>query len=124
LGEQVATLPAGSITGEIALLHEQPRSASLKCAVDTSFIIINKEQFGSVLKAEMQRAREEKVNFLLEHLPGLRDVPVSRPGGRPHPSYYFKKATVAKGHEFLKRADCGSSLFVHCASGHRRNSSD
>lgn len=111
LGEQVATLPAGSITGEIALLHEQPRSASLKCAVDTCFIIINKADFQTTLKAEMQRAREEKLNFLLEHLPGLRGVPVARPGGRPHPSYYFKKTTVAKGHEFLKQ---GQTMDVPC----------
>jgi len=103
MGPRVATLQAGTLTGEIALLHDQSRTASLKCLQDTSFIIIGKLEFESVLKAEMQRAREEKVNFLLNHLPGLRDIPVMRHGGRPHPSYYFKKVTVAKGHEFLKQ---------------------
>lgn len=104
LGEQVATLHSGTITGEIALLHEQPRTATLRCMQDTSFIIIDKEKFESVLKSDMQRTREEKVNFLVDHLPGLQEFPLTqKPGGRPHPSYYFNKLTVAKGHEFLKQ---------------------
>lgn len=103
LGTHVATLQAGSLTGEIALLHEQPRTASIKCLQDTSMIIIGKAEFESVLKAEMQLAREEKLNFCLDHLPGLRQVPVLIRGGRPHPSYYFRKVSVSKGHEFLRQ---------------------
>jgi len=103
LGPCVKTIEAGNIVGELALLNDQPRSGSLKCTRETSFIIIGRVEFENVLKAEMQRTREEKVNFLLDHLPGLRDVPVARPGGRPHPTYYFKKVSVSKGHEFLKQ---------------------
>ena len=33
----------------------------------------------------------------LDHLPGLADVPVLKLGGRPHPSYYFRKRSIAKG---------------------------
>lgn len=111
LGVKVATIQAGSLTGEIALLQDQPRTATLKCMEDTSFIIIGRMEFESVLKAEMQRVRQQKVDFMLAHLPGLKDVPVMR--GRPHPTYYFSKVSMTKGHEFLKQGQVADdAIFV------------
>jgi len=104
LGTKVATLQAGSLVGELALLHDQKRSASLKCLQDTKMIIIHRREFENVLRGEMQRVQQEKEIFLLGHLPGLRHLaPAPKGRVRPHPSYYFQKTTVAKGHEFLKQ---------------------
>ena len=88
---------------------------------DTEFFLIRRNDFDNVLKEEMVKKGDEKLRFLMRHLPGMKEVPVSRltkvlislpkpalkphevpkPGGKPHTSYIFKRTKFPRGHSFL-----------------------
>lgn len=104
LGKQVALIHGGTIFGELALIKDQLRGASIRCLTDCDLLVIRRSDFDRVLKEEMRRAGDDKLNFLFEHLPGMRDVEVPRQiqgKGQPHPAYYLRRATYRRGHRFL-----------------------
>jgi len=101
LGREVAKLGAGAVIGELALLNDQPRSASVQCQTDCEFYVMGRADFDKVIKDDMLRHGDEKFRFLMEHMPGMQDVPVPKPGSKVHASYMFKKAKYARGHAFL-----------------------
>lgn len=103
LGFQVAALKAGTMFGELALMNEAPRSATIKCNTACEFLVIARADFDTMLKAEMIRQKEEKISFLSAHIPGFKDLPKKTRPGRPHPSYYFHKIYYPKGHIFLRQ---------------------
>ncbi|CAE7306902.1 unnamed protein product, partial [Symbiodinium pilosum] len=49
----------------------------------------------------MVKKGDEKLRFLMRHLPGMKEVPVPKPGGKPHASYVFKHMKFPRGHTFL-----------------------
>ena len=56
----IKILDAGSSFGELALLDDSPRLASIKCHSDSHFAILMKEDFQNILAAH------EKQNLLRE----------------------------------------------------------
>jgi CRP-like cAMP-binding protein len=101
-GSQVAQIGPGNVIGELALLNDQPRSASVQCSEDSEFLVIRRKDFDDILKEEMVRKGDEKLRFLIEHLPGLKEVPVPKPGSsKVHASYSFKRSKFPRGHSFL-----------------------
>lgn len=44
-GSRVVQLFEGSIVGELALKTNEPRAATIKCATECKFLVINKELF-------------------------------------------------------------------------------
>eukprot|EP00439_Symbiodinium_sp_Y106_P006334 s2306_g1.t1 len=101
LGNRVSKLGPGSVVGELALMNDQPRLASAKCLEDTEVFVIRRHDFDNVLKEEMVKKGDEKLRFLMRHLPGMKEVPVPKPGGKPHAAYIFKHAKFPRGHTFL-----------------------
>lgn len=104
LGKKQVSLREGTIFGELALINDQLRGASIRCLTDCDLLVIRRSDFDRVLKEEMRRAGDEKLNFLAEHLPGMRDVDVPRQiqgKGQPHPAYYLRRATYRRGHQFF-----------------------
>mmetsp|Transcript_9546 Transcript_9546/g.16431 ORF Transcript_9546/g.16431 Transcript_9546/m.16431 type:complete len:493 (+) Transcript_9546:73-1551(+) len=101
LGNRLSKLSAGSVLGELALMNDQPRLASAKCLEDTEFFAIRRNDFDNILKEEMVKKGDEKLRFLMLHLPGMKEVPVPKPGGKPHTSYIFKHGKFPRGHTFL-----------------------
>lgn len=102
-GNQVATLGPGSIFGELALLHEQPRNATITCSEDCELIVIKKEDFNVLLKQEIQRAKHEKMMFLQVHCPGCKRLSALRMRKINTVMYSFEKLTVPRGHSFFKQ---------------------
>jgi CRP-like cAMP-binding protein len=102
-GNQVATLGPGSIFGELALLHEQPRNASITCSEDCELVVIKKDDFDALLKQEIKRAKHEKMNFLQAHCPGCKRLAKLRGRKINTVMYSFEKTTVPKGHTFFKQ---------------------
>lgn len=103
IGVKVLSLSSGAFVGELGLMNDQPRAASVRCLENCEFLVINRDDFMSCLNAEMQRAREEKDNFLLTHLPGMRKLQSSRYDGRTQVFYLFEKKRVPVGHVFLQQ---------------------
>lgn len=113
LGREVAKQGAGAVIGELALLNDQPRSASVQCQTDCEFYVIGRADFDKVIKDDMLKQGDEKFRFLMEHMPGMKDMPVPKPGGKVHASYLFKKAKYARGHAFLVQGqEAESGLWV------------
>ncbi|CAJ1451177.1 unnamed protein product [Effrenium voratum] len=100
-GNRLSQLGPGSVLGELALINDQPRLASAKCVEDSEFFVIRRNDFDNVLKEEMVKKGDEKLRFLMKHLPGMKEVPVPKPGGKLHASYMFKHAKFTRGHTFL-----------------------
>lgn len=103
LGSKICSLGSGALVGEMGLMNDEPRAASVRCLENSEFLVINRHDFMSCLNAEMQRAREEKDNFLLTHLPGMRRLKSSKNDGRTQVFYLFEKKRVPFGHVFLQQ---------------------
>lgn len=100
IGKRCAVFGVGKLFGELALMQSQPRSATVKCTKDTEVLVICKHNFEVVLKDELAKSQREKIKFLCNHVPGMRDLPPPRPG-KADPSYFFKKASFCRDHEFF-----------------------
>lgn len=123
LGREMAKLGAGTLIGELALLNDQPRSASVQCVTDCEFYVMGRADFDNVIKEDMLRQGEEKLRFLVEHMPGMKEMPVPKPGGKVHASYLFKKAKYPRGHAFLvqgQEAESGIWAVFHGSVEFRR----
>eukprot|EP00927_Polykrikos_kofoidii_P060405 TRINITY_DN5539_c0_g2_i1.p1 TRINITY_DN5539_c0_g2~~TRINITY_DN5539_c0_g2_i1.p1 ORF type:complete len:647 (-),score=70.47 TRINITY_DN5539_c0_g2_i1:186-2126(-) len=116
LGVQVATKGAGDMFGELALMQDQPRSATVRASLDSEFLVISRTDFDNVLKAEMNRKKAEKLQFLKEHIPGMRYVPKPR-HGRADASYFWRKASYPRGHQFLKQGTCAEDIVCVVSRG-------
>jgi len=103
LGKQVALLRGGTIFGELGLINDAPRGASIRCQTDCDVLVIRKQDFDRVLKEEMMRAGDEKLNFLTQHVPGMRDLEVPRFAKTTHPAYFLRRTTYRRGHLFLSQ---------------------
>lgn len=116
-GPQVATLRDGTIFGELALINDMQRGATIGCQTDCELLVIRRSDFDGVLKAEMMRAGDEKLGFLAHHVPGMRDLemPKFHTQGKtaPHPAYYLRRATYRKGHFLLTQgANAPDAIYV------------
>lgn len=102
-GTQIGLLGPGTLIGELALVNDQPRSATVRCAQDTDFLVIRRSDFDNILKEDMVKKGDVKLRFLMEHVPGMRAVAVPKSGTvKPHASYFFTKASFQRGHCFFK----------------------
>jgi CRP-like cAMP-binding protein len=107
----VAALGAGALFGEMALLNDAPRNASISCWTDCQFLVIDKDDFNRVLKADMVRVKDRKLNFLRSHVPGVKGLPKEN---LERISYYFTSVTVPLNHTFIEQGDIldGGLYFV------------
>lgn len=105
-GDKVAQIGHGTMFGELALMNEEPRAATVKCLTDCTFLAINKGNFESALKEEMKQAADEKGKFLAAHLPGFESL-ISRQtySKCKDLAYFFKKATYPRGHVFVSQGN-------------------
>jgi len=108
LGVRVATLCSGTLVGETALLKDQPRNATVVCAEDSEFLVIQREDFDSILKTDMLRLQQEKYAYLMSHVPSVREVPEKR---LEQVAYSFEKHSFNKGHVFLEEGQVSQDCF-------------
>lgn len=122
--EAVAALGSGTLFGELALLNDNPRSATISCYKNSEFLVIEKDDFDRLLKSELNRAKEEKLLFLRTHVPGVRALQPKKEDSeqaREQASraaerllYYFNKEIVPKNHAFIEQGGMlmGDIFFV------------
>jgi CRP-like cAMP-binding protein len=109
--EPVAALGQGGIFGELALIDDKPRSAAVSCWTDCEFLIIEKDDFNRILKAEVKHAKEAKLEFMRSFVPGSRKLPQD---SLERIMYYFGKESYPRNHCFFEQGEAmtGSIYFV------------
>lgn len=113
-GHPVTYLGPGMLFGETALIEDQPRNASIRCKESCEFLVIEREYFENVLRANMQRSHLAKLDFLRLHVPGFRDLSDRR---AEDISYLFKKATYTKNHHFATQGGLTNGVVNVVAKG-------
>jgi CRP-like cAMP-binding protein len=71
---QLATLETGDAFGEMALLKDTKRMATVVTTADTEFFQVHKDDFKRVLESEVQRDFETKIE-ILKGVAGFCDMP-------------------------------------------------
>jgi CRP-like cAMP-binding protein len=66
--KEVVQLGTGSSFGELALINNKPRAATIKCLSDCHFAVISKNVYEKVLKKIEIKNQNQLVDFL-KHLP-------------------------------------------------------
>ncbi|CAD8171382.1 unnamed protein product [Paramecium octaurelia] len=61
--ESVRILKKGESFGELALIHKQPRLATIRCVTDCTFAILDKQQFQKILHYEQTKKIEQNIDF-------------------------------------------------------------
>ncbi|CAD8085891.1 unnamed protein product [Paramecium sonneborni] len=61
--EAVRILNKGESFGELALLHKQPRLATIQCLNDCTFAVLDKQQFKHILQEEQQKQLDENIDY-------------------------------------------------------------
>ena len=60
----IATLSDGQGFGELALLQQKPRMATVRCMEDTHIMVLTKSAFDEAIGKIERRSLNDKVNFL------------------------------------------------------------
>mmetsp|Transcript_25155 Transcript_25155/g.58426 ORF Transcript_25155/g.58426 Transcript_25155/m.58426 type:complete len:840 (+) Transcript_25155:97-2616(+) len=105
LGERVGAIGPGEFFGEIALIYGQVRSATIKCLQDSELLVVKGDDFNELCKKRMLQQSDDKLKFLVQHVPGLRDHQVRRRanGQTKDVSHCWRRVTFPKGHTFLSQ---------------------
>lgn len=61
---EVKTLGPGTSFGELALLDNRPRAATIRCKENCEFAVLDKQHFDAILKEKEQRKLFENIDFL------------------------------------------------------------
>ena len=61
---EVNTLTTGQSFGELALLYSKPRSATMFCATDCDFAVIEKFSYDKVIRTIQKKMQNERISFL------------------------------------------------------------
>ena len=108
---EVSELKPGDAFGELALISDKPRAASIEAKEVSILAVLSKAEFKKVLIQETERALKEKINFL-EKLPIFQGY--SR-GLITRLSYYFQEIKYKKGDIVYKEnSEATQILFVNC----------
>ena len=65
---EVIQLTAGNAFGDLALINNRPRAATIRCLTDCEFACIKKEDYDALLK-KIEIKKEKKLVDFLEALP-------------------------------------------------------
>jgi len=123
LGNQVVALGKDVVFGEIALLEDKPRAATIKCLKNCTFLVIQKKDFLHMFGNSLNKG---KMTLFVNKVPGFQEwaganqlKTVKTKDGRrvvtmgSHPSDVFRKETARIGHYFLKEGEIAEpEIFV------------
>lgn len=109
LGDQVNTLEAGSVFGEVALLSEAPRSASIRCSADCELLLFNARVFRKVLSEFVDVA---KVVGLLQSVDFFHKMEETSPGVIHKLAKTAEFTTELKGQVIFRQNDPGKDAFI------------
>ena len=97
----------GDSFGELALLHNKPRAASIKCATDVHLAVLEKEDYVRILAKAHETALNKKAEFLHE-LPMFASWTM---GSMQKLIYYFKDRVLQRKQVLYKRGDTVETVY-------------
>ena len=105
--KEVSTLKEGNSFGELALISDSPRAATIKCKELCIFASLNRQEFSRILSKEAQKALEEKATFL-QTLPLFSAIPKS---SLIKLSYFFIEMPFTKNQIVYKAGDKVENIY-------------
>lgn len=106
--KEVSRLEAGMAFGELALLKNQPRSASIKCSTPCHFMTLTKEHYLKIIGRVENIRLEEKVNLL--HSVSIFSSWTKR--ALEKLSYFFKSSKFVRKQVVYREGDNADWIFV------------
>ena len=106
--QQVGILSPGDSFGELALLKDKPRAATIQAKTVSVLAVLSKESFNSVLSHEAEKELKEKVNFLCK-LPIFKNY--SRQAVQQL-SFYFEELRFIKGQYIYKENSISDYVYL------------
>ena len=104
---QVANLESGAAFGELSLLSNYKRSATVKAKTSLAVAVLYKEEYNRILRSQHDGQLKEKVKFL-RAFPMLAEWTQQ---ALSKLSYYFKELNLAKGEVLYKEGDEAVNVF-------------
>ena len=105
---EISELGAGASFGELSLLQDAPRSASIICKEPTILAVLSKESFNVVLKEYEARKLNEKIVF-------IRSIPAFQGWSRQAMSkltYYLKERKYKRSSVIYDEGDAANEVFI------------
>ncbi|CDW74956.1 UNKNOWN [Stylonychia lemnae] len=105
---QVAKLVDGSSFGELALLEQKPRAATIRCLQNSHFMVLTKNDYVKVIGKIERRTYNEKINF-------LRNIPVFQLLTRTSlgkMTYYFDTKNCIRDSILYKEGDNAEFVYI------------
>lgn len=112
IGNKVVELKENVVFGELALLENLPRAATIKCLDDCEFLVIAKSDFHQMFGTDVNKV---KISLFVDNVPGFREwadenvikTRLDTDGRRvaqmdAHPCDLFQKGSIEAGHCFWR----------------------
>lgn len=90
---EIKILKKGESFGELALLNNNPRSATIKCKEKSVFAVLSRKNFQKILSANSQKSIIEAFEYL-KNIPVLSKIPLIT---LKNISYFLTEKTLKKG---------------------------
>mmetsp|Transcript_12648 Transcript_12648/g.12465 ORF Transcript_12648/g.12465 Transcript_12648/m.12465 type:complete len:125 (-) Transcript_12648:810-1184(-) len=105
---EVKVLTAGQSFGELALIQNKPRAATIRCTQDTHFAVLSRQDYGKVLLKIDEAAINKIVDFLrgTPHFKNWTKIALSKL------SYFFKKQTFLRNQIVFKEGDLCKNVYI------------
>jgi CRP-like cAMP-binding protein len=104
----VAKLIDGSAFGELALLEQKPRMATIRCLKNSHFMVLTKEDYNKVIGKIEKRTYNEKINFL-RNIPVLHLLTRTSLGKM---TYYFENKSCIRDSYLYKEGDIADYVYI------------
>lgn len=105
--EKVLIMGPGESFGELALINNKPRAATVLATTNVTLAVLSKKSFKALIEKFSERKLNEKLNFFQSHPMFDKCSKVSL----MKISFYFKLVKVAKGQFLFKSGDVADGLY-------------
>ncbi|CAG9329582.1 unnamed protein product [Blepharisma stoltei] len=105
---EVVQLGNGAAFGELALENSKPRAASVKCKVQTHFVVLEKSDYDHMISKLVREKRNQLVNFL-HALPIFNK---STKGTLSKLTYNFKEKNYIKNQVVYREGEDADSVYL------------
>lgn len=105
---QVGLMSKGDAFGELALLHNKPRAATIRCLTDCHFAVLDKNDYVKTLAKVHETKLTQKIDFLLS-LPMFKSW---TRGSMQKLSYYFKEKAFTRRQVLVKSGDFAGEVLI------------